>query len=175
MLKRVLVPIDGSDHAEKAINLASEIAKSCEAKVVLLHVWQPGPVPAELRHMAEVEHLAEPQATSFKAAAADVALSRVPVAMPAGEPGTNARILESLGETLLRSAENEVKAAGVSAVETALREGDPAEQILKCAQDQGVHLIAIGSRGLSSLQGLLMGSVSHKVTQLATCPVLVAK
>ncbi len=36
-------------------------------------------------------------------------------------------------------------------------------------------LIVIGTRGLSDLGGIVFGSVSHKVLQLATCPCLVVK
>jgi len=36
-------------------------------------------------------------------------------------------------------------------------------------------MIVLGSRGLSTLGGLLLGSVAHKILHLATCPVLVVR
>lgn len=53
--------------------------------------------------------------------------------------------------------------------------GDPAEAILKIAKEQQANVIIMGSRGLSGLSELLLGSVSTKVVQLAKVPVLVCK
>lgn len=47
--------------------------------------------------------------------------------------------------------------------------------ILAAATDFQPGLIIIGSRGLTELKGLLLGSVSHKLIQLADCPVLVVR
>ncbi|MFQ5973774.1 MAG: universal stress protein, partial [Alphaproteobacteria bacterium] len=59
MIKRILVPVDGSDCSMRALDLACDMAGRYEAKVVLLHVVPNQPVPQELRRFAEVEHLAE--------------------------------------------------------------------------------------------------------------------
>ncbi len=56
-----------------------------------------------------------------------------------------------------------------------LREGNPAEAILKAAKQVDADLIVLGTRGLSDLKGLLLGSVSHKVIQLSPCSCLVVK
>lgn len=53
--------------------------------------------------------------------------------------------------------------------------GDPAKSICKFAETNNHDLIIIGSRGLGGLKKLILGSVSDKVTNSATCPVLVAK
>ncbi len=50
-----------------------------------------------------------------------------------------------------------------------VEDGDPAERILRHAETDKVNLIVMGSRGIGSLRGLLMGSVSQKVSQLAPC------
>jgi nucleotide-binding universal stress UspA family protein len=55
-----------------------------------------------------------------------------------------------------------------------LLEGPEAEAILAVAEARQADLIVMGTRGLSTLQGLLVGSVSHKVTRHATCPVMLA-
>ena len=47
--------------------------------------------------------------------------------------------------------------------------------ILAAVTDFQPGLIIMGSRGLSELTGLLLGSVSHKLIQLADCPVLVVR
>src|SRR5467141_2723666 len=53
--------------------------------------------------------------------------------------------------------------------------GHAAKQIVEAARDKGSGLIVMGSRGLSEIGGLLLGSVTHKVMQLAHIPVLVGR
>jgi len=54
-------------------------------------------------------------------------------------------------------------------------EGDPAGRIVEAARKRGADLIVIGSRGLGDLQGMLLGSVSHKVAQLAPCTCIIVR
>ena len=54
-----------------------------------------------------------------------------------------------------------------------LREGPEAESILKEAQKAEADLIVMGTRGLGTLKGFLVGSVSRKVIHYAACPVMV--
>jgi nucleotide-binding universal stress UspA family protein len=56
-----------------------------------------------------------------------------------------------------------------------LLEGPPAEAILAVAETRQADLIIMGTRGLGALQGLLLGSVSQKVMQYASCPVFVVR
>lgn len=56
-----------------------------------------------------------------------------------------------------------------------VREGRAAEAILDAAASSGADLIVLGSRGLSAIQSLLLGSVSYRVAHEAGCPVLVIK
>ncbi len=60
--------------------------------------------------------------------------------------------------------------AGVKKVESTLERGDAAQAILEQAKKLGVDLIVLGSRGLGNVEGVLLGSVSHKVGQMAPCP-----
>jgi nucleotide-binding universal stress UspA family protein len=52
--------------------------------------------------------------------------------------------------------------------------GDPVEAILETAEEEGADVIVIGRRGLSTLKGLLLGSVSERVARHAEIPVLLA-
>lgn len=56
-----------------------------------------------------------------------------------------------------------------------MREGDAAEEILRYADEIDADLIVMGSRGLSTFGKLLLGSVSQKVINNATCSVLVVR
>jgi len=57
--------------------------------------------------------------------------------------------------------------------EVLILEGDSAEAILTAAEDEKCDLIVMGTRGLSNLKSLTLGSVSHKVLQASDCMVLV--
>ena len=56
-----------------------------------------------------------------------------------------------------------------------LVKGLPSSRILEVAEQQGVGLIVLGSKGLTGLKHLLMGSVAERVVHLARCPVTVVK
>lgn len=56
-----------------------------------------------------------------------------------------------------------------------VEEGDPAQVIAKIAKSINADQIVMGTRGLSDLKGMLMGSVSRKVVHLAHCPVVLVK
>ncbi|PKL59995.1 MAG: universal stress protein [Methanomicrobiales archaeon HGW-Methanomicrobiales-4] len=53
--------------------------------------------------------------------------------------------------------------------------GDPSVEIVDIAKKEMADLIIIGSRGLGTLQGILLGSVSQKIAQAASCPVMIVK
>ena len=82
--------------------------------------------------------------------------------------------LRALGDRIIAAAEEELKGHGVERVEKAVVEGDPAESIIGYANDHDVDIIVIGSRGLGTFKGLLLGSVSNKVIHRAsrTCVIV---
>jgi len=53
--------------------------------------------------------------------------------------------------------------------------GDPGETIVREAEEGGHDLILMGTRGVSNLAGFILGSVAHKVVNLARIPVLLVK
>ncbi|MFX3673115.1 MAG: universal stress protein [Paenisporosarcina sp.] len=53
--------------------------------------------------------------------------------------------------------------------------GVPGPTIVEYANKHNVELLIMGSRGLNSLQEMVLGSVSHKVVKRANCPVLIVK
>lgn len=82
--------------------------------------------------------------------------------------------LRENGEQILRDAEDEAEKAQIPC-RTRIVSGDPAEKILFAAKEEEADLILIGSRGLGTFKEWMLGSVSHKVIQLAQCPVFVIK
>jgi nucleotide-binding universal stress UspA family protein len=77
-------------------------------------------------------------------------------------------------EGIAKRSADELARAGISA-SVELREGDPAEQLIRAAQATAADLIVVGSRGLSTLPRLVIGSVARKVLLHAPQSVLVVR
>lgn len=148
MVKKILVPIDGSEHAKKAIEFATNTALQYDATVYLMHVVAETKIPEEVLHYIESERYAEPPETIYPHLVAD---------------------------GIIQSAEKDVKGRGIKEVHTHVAKGDPAEEIVEFARENAIDMIIIGSRGLGSFKGLLLGSVSSKVCHTAECTCMTVK
>ena len=89
------------------------------------------------------------------------------------------KLLESLkrrGEDLLGRAKDQMKALGVTDINTVLVTGDsPAQEIVAFAEKEKTDLIVIGSKGKSATARFLLGSVASKVVKYSHCCVYVVK
>ncbi len=56
-----------------------------------------------------------------------------------------------------------------------VRQGDPSTEIARVAEESSADLIVVGSRGLSTLKRIILGSVSYGVLNKSRAPVLVVK
>lgn len=65
--------------------------------------------------------------------------------------------------------------AGAVAHRVEIASGEPGPRILELAAELGADLIVLGARGLGPVKGLLLGSVSSAVVQLAPIPVTAVK
>jgi nucleotide-binding universal stress UspA family protein len=74
----------------------------------------------------------------------------------------------------LKEAVGKAEAAGIG-FKSIVRTGQTAETIAQAAHDEGVGHIVMGTRGLGSIQGLLLGSVAMKVIHLAQVPITLLK
>jgi nucleotide-binding universal stress UspA family protein len=170
-MQRVLVALDGSDHGEKALELASDIAAKYGAELVLMHVISERPLSEAEQHMAEVEFLDEivggMDFGGMTEARDDPRVVAQRLLQQYG--GVARRFREAMGKRLLNQARSVARDKGIRAVQTLLEDGDPANAILRLAKGLHVDVIFMGSRGLGDAKGLLLGSVSHKVTHLAEC------
>ncbi|MBR1728221.1 MAG: universal stress protein [Selenomonadaceae bacterium] len=81
--------------------------------------------------------------------------------------------VKKAGEVILERAVNMVPSD--IKFETFSQTGSPAVMILDFEKQINADLIVMGSRGLSLVQGVLLGSVSQYIIEQATCPVLVVK
>jgi nucleotide-binding universal stress UspA family protein len=155
MFEKLLVPLDGSEHSQRALEIAIQIAKEFGGKITLIHIYSVT-VPAVI--------VPEP---------ATLTPAGVPVVTPA-EVSKMVEATRAVGNRILTEGEQKVKSANVE-VQTALREGNTVQEILKVAKEEKFDLIVVGARGVSKIRELLMGSVSEGVIKNAPCPVLVTK
>jgi nucleotide-binding universal stress UspA family protein len=142
MLK-VLVPVDGSDNALRALRHVASIESTCREveEIYVLNVQPP------------------------------VASGVVRMFLT---PGNIKGFYEEEGEKVLAAARAELKKAGVPFT-AEMRIGEMGDTIARYAREKGCGLIAMGTRGLTPMGNLLLGSVATKVINLSAVPVLLVK
>ena len=173
MFTRILCPLDGSEHARKALALAIDLAKKYDAELLLAHVLLRHSDQAALKHFAEVEGLArhvEPELRRLQGMDA-----RLEVGTAYDDRVVSSRVLVEVGQHILDDAVGDARVAGVKKVDTLLLDGDAADSVLRCIEERGVDCVVMGSRGMSDIKGLFMGSVSHKVANRAPCTCIAVK
>ncbi len=145
--KKILLATDASKDAEKAALIASDIANSTGSELHVLHVGN-----------TKDFHIAPGAEQSFS-----------PRTVSLGE-------IREKAEKTLGQAVEQVEEAGGSVAQAHLRLGDPDDEILRfCDEQGGFGLIVMGSRGLTRIKRVVMGSVSESIVRHAHCPVLVAR
>jgi nucleotide-binding universal stress UspA family protein len=84
---------------------------------------------------------------------------------------------EAEANAVVKRAVDEIKKAGTEAEGKVIRtaHGKVAEALVDSARDLKADAIVLGSRGLSDLAGLVLGSVAHKVIHLSDKTVVVAR
>lgn len=140
MFEKVLLAVDGSEHALHAARTAASLARTLKVK--------------EFRIVAAYDfippYLGEPNMQH----AIDARMKDVKAVMQ--------KAVDAVGDIPCE-------------IHTELIEGSPAEIILDVAATRKSDVIIMGSRGLGSLAGLLLGSTSQKVVAHAPCPVLIVR
>lgn len=141
---KMLVPVDGSENAFRAIDLACKLA-SADDEILLLNVVGRGELPEELQRYAQVEHIEGPPQWQYE---------------------------QVVASEMISVAVDRLRSRGISNYDTFVRTGDVAKTINEVAVETGAGRIVMGSRGLGSLKGLAFGSVSQKVSHGAPCQVI---
>lgn len=176
MIKTILVPTDGSGHAKKAIDLAADMAEKYGARMVILHVL--------LRHTSEsdIETLCKENAVSgaLEKKLDDLRKAFLEMVAASYEAGPMSilipeDILNDVGNLILDNARQRAESKGVKDITAHIVDGAPAEIIVAAAEKEKADMIVMGSRGLGNMAGLLMGSVSHKVSHLSACTCVTVK
>ena len=83
--------------------------------------------------------------------------------------------IEKAGNEILDKARDVAAKHGLGQPVTKITNGDPARSVVNYAKANDADLIVMGRRGLGDFGAILVGSVTHRVQQLAECAVLTAK
>ena len=149
MFRKILVGVDGSESALKAVALAAALSEAHDAQLVFVHVVQLSAIADQVLKISATEHLKE---------------------KPKG-------IMEKLSQNVLDRARKHALQAGASEarITTVTTDGNQARRLIQEAKRRKADLIVLGSRGRGRMEGLLLGSVSQKIAALAPCPCLIAR
>jgi len=145
-VRTVVAATDGSAHARHALRFLSRLPLPADAQIIATHVMHPQPGYHGLLPGRYEEFQKAAEALSQKQA----------------ERGTE----------LLVSAETALAESGRMVLRE-IRTGDPASEILRVAEERNADLIVAGARGVSLLEGFLMGSVADRLVKQAPCSVLI--
>lgn len=152
-VERILVPVDGSDGAHAALSLAAQMASALKLPVDLVYAFPHDGVEM-FGPLSE-----EPSEIQRK--------YMNPEEFEALREKTSRKVFNDAKKVLADTPDVKVEEVKVS--------GHPAEGILGHANAVNNPMIVVGSRGLSTFKGMLLGSVSQSLVHHAKCPVTVVR
>ena len=127
--------------------MAAYMAAKHDAELLIIHVIRDMQLPAQMKGAPDLEAFAN----------------------------TREDIMRQIAENILQEAEASAKAGGAKKVSTAIGSGDPASSIIGFATRRKIDTIVVGTRGLGKVKGILMGSVSRKITNNAEVNCMVVR
>lgn len=155
MTQKILVPHDGSEMSDRALNKAIEFAKLLNSEIIILHILDDKLIPST----AIMSLLGEKSSTVRDA---------------------KLQILNIVGigaEQLLKDRTEKVRRNGIN-VRFIVGMGSPADGIADLAKNENVDLIVMGSKELEKENNdklKLLGSVTRRVSEISDCSVMIVK
>ena len=158
MIHHVLVPTDGSENAERAVRFSAQVADrrhQAEVTVVYVHLHVPPTAHQDASGLEPEQQEVQPLHEE-----------------PDNEELVHAREIVDRAVVEIKSlvTSPDVTVTGRVMVDDRVDNG-----VLRVADEISADIIVMGTRGLSTLRGAIMGSVSHALIEKATCPVLIVK
>ena len=151
MISNILVTDDGTENSDKAIEKSFDLAKQMDIPLILLHVIDDIGIPASL-------------ILGNDRAAIEVARVTIGKAIEKGWKQRANTIVEKLK-----------KEKNIDSVQSYCTWGVASEEILKFIKDNKIDMVVMGAgkrlKGISKIEAL--GSVTRKVSELASCPILI--
>ena len=149
-IQRILVAVDGSKTSLNASSQAIDIAKKLDAELIAIYIISP-----DIRY----NYLE------------DTITPRLPRALK-----NVMMIAMQRGETHVDKVKQKAKEKGVKVrTDVVLGISSVVKEIVEYAEKNKIDMIVIGSRGLSGIKKMLLGSVASGIVTYAHCSVLVAK
>ncbi|MDQ0393645.1 universal stress protein [Labrys monachus] len=143
-MRGIMVATDGSDSANRAVDIAAELARmgGCALHIVNVASDLPEEALDQLKQNPAMDQLV-------------------------GDA------IEMRSRGVLAHARERASAKGVTDIQTRQAWGDVAEKVLEASAQAGADMLVVGRRGRGRLAGLLLGSVSQKLASLSPCAVVV--
>jgi nucleotide-binding universal stress UspA family protein len=160
VIHHVLVPTDGSEYAERAVRFSAQVAdrrQQAEVSVIYVHLRMQTASQGGASVQVPVQPLQEESPLHVETGDDEL--------MHAQEIVDHA-----VSEIKSLVTSPDVTVTGRVVVDNRVDDG-----VLKVADETKADIIVMGTRGLSTLRGAIMGSVSHALIEKATCPVLIVK
>lgn len=151
MYRRILIPLDGSERAEKVIPHVVELAQARDVRLLLLHVVEPPVIATPV--VTPVAEAAAPRLITL-----DDALKRA----------------QEEAKTYLERKKSELESETISC-EVLLEQGAVVERVVHAADANDVDLIAMTSHGRTGLATAFFGSVAVGVLHRAERPLLLIR
>lgn len=152
-MKKVLIAVDETKASKAVLSVFDNMVKPPD-EVILLHVEQ-----LEGRSL-------------MTAMLGDAEMSTLKASLKGTE---HKETLDRKAEKILAYYKKELEHSGLISIKTIIREGNPMDEILKVAEEEGVELIITGANEKRLLDRLITGRVSRTVERSAKVPVLIAK
>ena len=151
ILERILVPFDGSSYSKKAVDKAIEISIKDKSQIYIISV-------------VNVDYIRPPGSLLGMVSQSSIdAIKRLTIS--ARKEATQ----------MLVTQVSKCRIKGIKA-DSKVVSGNITDEILKFAKQKKITLIVIGSQGLHGIKKLkVLGSTSRKVSELASCPVLIIR
>lgn len=144
MFTSILAAFDGSEGSVAALNKAAALANLTGAELTVLTLYRHHSVLEGSMYVTDVE-----------------------------QPDNIDEIMRDRASKVAESGARLAREVGCEHIRAFVKGGPIARTLVSFSQEHRNDLIVLGSRGQGSMEGYLLGSVSHKVTSLSQCPVLV--
>ena len=173
MINKIVISVDGSEGAERAVAFAASIASKAQAAIVLIHVLLRSVPNGEMREIA--------CRLGFLDSVRDEMEKSMVPKLAAARAGAGVAIYDVLDDTLKLFGNRILDHAAALITDKTLSiskqiaDDDPATAILHCIEKEQADMVVVASRGLGPMVGLIVGSVSQKLVQSAPCACLIVK
>jgi nucleotide-binding universal stress UspA family protein len=152
-MKKILIAVDETSGSKAVLSVFKNLVRPPE-EVLLLHVER-----LQGKSLM-IDMLSEAELATLKESMKDT---------------EHKEALDKKAEELLNYFKKELQGSGLINIRTLIREGIPADEIVKVAEQENVDLIIVGDNRKKGLVRLITGCVSKEVEKHATVPVLVGK